>query len=654
MARMVSFFFLYCVISISNLLFSSGLLFTYGVTSAGKTHTVTGSPEQPGILPRTLDIIFNTIVKTGLQTRKYSFKPDNHNGFSVNPTADVMLQRFMDLRKTASSNSVNGSKKSNSDNSVLGDWGHRQEINDFIKDLDHDYNYSIFVSYVENYNKYIYDLLDEVQPDQLYPLRSHTGVRPLQQQAPRQLRENPQKQVYIQDLTEVEVTSAEEALELFLKGNLRRKMGSTKLNADSSRSHSIFTIRLVRAPLNINGTEILPDHLSVTQLSIVDLAGCERTQRTGATGNRLKEAAHINNSLLTLRSCMEALRDNQRTSQPGKKMMIPYRDSRLTMLFKSFFEGGGKVNMILCLNPGSADVDETVNVLKFGEVSKDVLTSKIDHHKAVSFDDINFDDYSPSTRFQFPDRWLESPDDDKIMELWDIAVDQFQSNKTRVISSITQEMQEVRRGFVTMEQQSVLLREELGRINNDKKAIEEKSNKQQEEMLCLQRESEKLQRNVRIIQKSSEDFKKKYYQSENQRSQINNDYQSLKDNIENFFEAHHKETSKLVSKLMKNKEEQLREMECLNRKKLEIAAKILEDDDDYVLKNLKGFSAEKLWKELAKNKVGQSRATKAKGFFPPATAARLAETESEVSPIHSTAGPSSTQNKGKAFSFYFL
>ena len=185
---------------------------------------------------------------------------------------------------------------------ILGDWNNRERVEDFIKDLNHDYNYSIFVSYVENYNKYVYDLLDDSPSDSLYLLRNvmnkpafeNVMNKPQHQKA---LRENTKKQVFVDKLVEVEVQTAEEAFSLFMKGNQRKKMGSTNLNADSSRSHSIFTLRLVQAPLGLNGTEMLadPSLVTVTQLSIVDLAGCERTQRTGATGNRLKEASSINN-----------------------------------------------------------------------------------------------------------------------------------------------------------------------------------------------------------------------------------------------------------------------------------------------------------------------------------------------------------------------
>ena len=69
-------------------------------------------------------------------------------------------------------------------------------------------------------------------------------------------------------------------------------MAHTALNTESSRSHSVFNIRLVQAPLDVKGEEVLQDKgkVVVSQLSLVDLAGSERTGRTGSSGDRLKEA----------------------------------------------------------------------------------------------------------------------------------------------------------------------------------------------------------------------------------------------------------------------------------------------------------------------------------------------------------------------------
>ena len=185
--------------------------------------------------------------------------------------------------------------------------------------------------------------------------------------------------MYIKDVVEVEVKSTEEALELMHRAQKRRVVAYTDLNAESSRSHSIFTIRVVQIqqdpsdvqPVTNNGKH---KQIHVSQLSLVDLAGSERTKRTKNTGSRLREAGSINSSLMALRNCMEVLKENianlnsQNGNQPGvlaHRKMVPYRDSKLTLLFKNYFEGYGKIKMILCINPSAVEFDETIVSLIF-------------------------------------------------------------------------------------------------------------------------------------------------------------------------------------------------------------------------------------------------------------------------------------------------
>lgn len=97
--------------------------------------------------------------------------------------------------------------------------------------------------------------------------------------------------------------------------------------------------------------------MSISQLSLVDLAGSERTTRTHCTGDRLREANNINANLMVLRTCMETLRDNQTS---GAIKIVPYRDSKLTHLFKNYFDGEGRVCMTVCVSPSSVDYDETI------------------------------------------------------------------------------------------------------------------------------------------------------------------------------------------------------------------------------------------------------------------------------------------------------
>lgn len=330
-----------------------GLLFTYGITSSGKTYTMTGSPQDGGILPRCLDVVFNSIGE--FQARKYVFKPDKLNGYDPQTMAEAMAEYQQEIV------APKPAKIRKRDDGVV-DWTTRMHETAKVEDVDADMAYSVFVSYIEIYNNYVYDLLEDnpIDPVKTKQLQS------------KMLREDCKRCVYAFGVTETEVKSADEAFDAWCRGQKRKRIAHTALNAESSRSHSIFNIRLVQAPLDAQGLDVLQDKnaLVVSQLSLVDLAGSERTDRTGSTGHRLREAGNINNSLMVLRTCIEILRENQTT---GSNKMVPYRDAKITHLFKNFFDGEGKVRMIVCLNPRPDDYDETLHVMKFAEMAQEVL-----------------------------------------------------------------------------------------------------------------------------------------------------------------------------------------------------------------------------------------------------------------------------------------
>lgn len=337
----------------------NGLLFTYGVTGSGKTFTMTGSPGQGGLLPRSLDMIFNSIGP--YQAKRYVFKTDEKNGMEIQTEVDALLER--QRRDNNFSVPKTPSTRLKAD----------PEIADMIKPeeasksdgVDDDSSYSVFVSYVEIYNNYIYDLLEETQEDAIKPKPPQSKI----------LREDQNHIMYVAGCLEVEVKSAEEAFQVFWRGQKKRKVANTRLNRESSRSHSVFIIKLAQAPLDADGDNVLQDknQISVSQLCLVDLAGSERTGRTGAEGTRIREAGNINQSLLNLRTCIEILRENQMC---GTNKMVPYRDSKITHLFKNYFDGEGKVRMVVCVNPKTDDYEETLLVMRFAEMTQEVEVAR--------------------------------------------------------------------------------------------------------------------------------------------------------------------------------------------------------------------------------------------------------------------------------------
>ncbi|XP_056427569.1 kinesin-like protein KIF23 isoform X2 [Hyla sarda] len=349
----------------------NGLLFTYGVTGSGKTYTMTGSPGQGGLLPRCLHMIFNSI--NGFQAKRYIFKTDDKNGIEVQNEVDALLERQKRdaLPQVAPKTPLSRQK-------LEPEFADMINIEDGckIEDIDEDSVYSVFVSYIEIYNNYIYDLLEEVPIDPIKPKWNTPGKNaefiPPQSKI---LREDQCHNMYVAGCTEVEVKTTEEAFDVFWRGQKRRRIANTQLNRESSRSHSVFIIKLAQAPLDADGDNVLQEkeQVTVSQLSLVDLAGSERTNRTKAEGSRLREAGNINQSLMTLRTCIEALRENQMC---GTNKMVPYRDSKLTHLFKNYFDGEGKVRMIVCVNPKADDHEESLQVMRFAEMTQEVEVAR--------------------------------------------------------------------------------------------------------------------------------------------------------------------------------------------------------------------------------------------------------------------------------------
>ncbi|XP_072267283.1 kinesin-like protein KIF20A [Pyxicephalus adspersus] len=328
----------------------NGLVFTYGVTNAGKTFTIQGSPKDGGILPRSLDVVFGYI--RGRQYPKMNLKPYLGN--------DVMkLDPAQVKQEEASKASLFSSLKEDGMKTVSSTGNLRtlplsNEVS-LVQDADGESvnQFSAWVSFFEIYNEYVYDLLDQF-------LSSKNQKRPALK-----ICDDQAGISYVKDLKWFNITSTEEACKILQIGNKNRSLASTKMNQQSSRSHSIFTIRLLKLS---SGDD--PSVLGVSEMSLCDLAGSERCNKTQTVGDRLKEAGNINNSLLILGKCIAALKQGQ---NPKKASYVPFRESKLTRLFQPFFSGKGKACMIVNINQCASTYDETLHVMKFSAVAKQVV-----------------------------------------------------------------------------------------------------------------------------------------------------------------------------------------------------------------------------------------------------------------------------------------
>ncbi|XP_054011142.1 kinesin-like protein Klp98A isoform X2 [Hylaeus anthracinus] len=219
-------------------------------------------------------------------------------------------------------------------------------------------SYRTEVSFLEIHNERVRDLL-RLDQSQSHSLR---------------VREHPKRGPYVQDLSSHLVYDYSDIQECMVRGNTHRTTASTNMNDVSSRSHAIFTITFVQAGLSEGN---MPSE-TVSKVHLVDLAGSERANATGATGQRLKEGAHINKSLVTLGSVISALAEvssasDTSSSSSKKSVFIPYRDSVLTWLLKDSLGGNSKTIMIAAISPADCNYGETLSTLRYANRAKNII-----------------------------------------------------------------------------------------------------------------------------------------------------------------------------------------------------------------------------------------------------------------------------------------
>uniref|UniRef100_A0A4W6CPC0 Kinesin-like protein n=1 Tax=Lates calcarifer TaxID=8187 RepID=A0A4W6CPC0_LATCA len=353
------------------------LLYTYGVTNSGKTYTIQGSGRETGLLPRALASLFRK-----LQGRLYGamdLKPVMYQDVRQLEPGEVRVEEIRRnslLKEDENLTSRRVGTTTNGDSGFGGlsstsNIASQLEDTDSVclepdslshsggDDLEEGVQFSIWVSFYEIYNEFLYDLLDaspSLQPRKRVTLR---------------LSDDKQGNPYVKDLTWIQVRSAEEAWKILRAGRRNQSFASTHLNQNSSRSHSIFSIRV----LHIRPEADSGQAMHISELTVCDLAGSERCKEQ-RNGERMKEANNINTSLLTLGRCIAALRHNQNNkSRPPQ--VVPFRDSKLTRVLQGFFCGRGTSSMVVNINPCASIYDETLQALKFSAIATQVRHSCI-------------------------------------------------------------------------------------------------------------------------------------------------------------------------------------------------------------------------------------------------------------------------------------
>ncbi|CAK9185817.1 unnamed protein product [Ilex paraguariensis] len=197
------------------------------------------------------------------------------------------------------------------------------------------FRYEVSVQMMEIYNEQVRDLLVTDGLNKRLEIRnsSQTGLS-------------------VPDASLIRVTSTSDVIDLMNIGQRNRAVGATALNDRSSRSHSCLTV-------HVQGRDLTSGTVLRGCMHLVDLAGSERVDKSEVTGDRLKEAQHINRSLSALGDVISSLAQ--------KNSHVPYRNSKLTQLLQDSLGGQAKTMMFVHISPEPDAVGETISTLKFAE-----------------------------------------------------------------------------------------------------------------------------------------------------------------------------------------------------------------------------------------------------------------------------------------------
>jgi kinesin family protein C1 len=196
------------------------------------------------------------------------------------------------------------------------------------------WTYSMEAQFLEIYNETLRDLLSNDGEVKKHEIK-HDHLK---------------GQTTVTDATNIRVETPEEVFLLLEVAAKNRAVAATNSNERSSRSHSVFTLRIL-------GVNSVTDETTVGVLNLIDLAGSERLASSGSTGDRLKETQAINKSLSSLGDVIYAL--------SNKDSHIPYRNSKLTYLLQHSLGGNSKTLMFVNVSPLPASLQETLCSLRF-------------------------------------------------------------------------------------------------------------------------------------------------------------------------------------------------------------------------------------------------------------------------------------------------
>lgn len=213
-----------------------------------------------------------------------------------------------------------------------------------------DVEFSVTGSYLEIYQESLRDLMTDDDDTEL------------------KIRMNPNsvtgKDLYIEGLRERLLVTEADYIRMINSGTRKRAVAETNMNQVSSRSHAVLTLIIKQYEKVSSNSQQACGGMKRSKIHLIDLAGSERANMTGAVGQRFKEGSAINQSLTSLGNVINALSNNA--------SYVPYRDSKLTYLLSDSLGGNSLTLVLACVTPIANAYEETISTLRFAERAKRV------------------------------------------------------------------------------------------------------------------------------------------------------------------------------------------------------------------------------------------------------------------------------------------
>ncbi|XP_060189633.1 kinesin-like protein KIN-12F isoform X1 [Lycium barbarum] len=224
-------------------------------------------------------------------------------------------------------------------------------------------NYQCRCSFLEIYDEHIGDLLDPTQRNL-------------------KIMDDPRVGFYVENITEEYVSTYEDVTQMLIKGLSSRKVGSTSINSKSSRSHIVFTC-VIESWCKESSSKCFGSS-KMSRMSLVDLAGFERTVPDDVGKQYLKEGKYVKKSTSLLGHLVNVLSER---SQSRKLEDVSYSSSALTHLMRESLGGNAKLSVICAISPENKHNSETISTLRFGNRVKLIPNEPLVNE--ISEDDVN-------------------------------------------------------------------------------------------------------------------------------------------------------------------------------------------------------------------------------------------------------------------------